>query len=254
MKSLIDRSLRKLGVLAAGAQADPTEYADGLDALRLMLDGWSLEDLLIPFHPTELFAFEPGRAIYSIGTGGDWDTTRPEQVLTIRGQAEDGTTWRIAPTSTAVLADMATVPTRRAARYVVQRDARFVFVEFDAYPEAGTSALVTTLKPFAAELLENFDAAYDPGTTPGTIHPSGFTLTGIGTEIDFPSGYEQAITYNLALHLAPEYPGVTVPQEVVAFAANGKRLIKRRNWRPMFHTAKGLPGAKGTYDITAGPC
>jgi hypothetical protein len=58
---LIDRSLRKLGVGAAGQQLDPTEYADGLEVLRVMLDAWSLEDLLIPFQPTETFDFETDR-------------------------------------------------------------------------------------------------------------------------------------------------------------------------------------------------
>jgi hypothetical protein len=103
--------------------------------------------------------------------------------------------------------------------------------------------------------LENFDAAYDPDAEEGTIYASGFTLTGIQTSIDFPSGYEQALIYNLALHLAPEYPGLMVPQEVIAFAANAKRLIKRRNWRPLMSRSRDVPGLRrGTYDIISGPC
>lgn len=253
IKSVIDQALRKLRLVAAGEQADPTEYADGLMTLRQMLDTWSLEDLLIPFHPTEAFALDPQRYFYSVGSFGDWDTVRPEQVLSLRIQDAGGQSYPLVEQGLRARELQANVQIGRPSVYMVQRDARFVFIEFNCYPEPGLTALLTTLKPFNVTALDNFDTTFDPATEPQTIWPSGFTLTGIQTAIDFPPGYEQAIVSNLAIHMAPEY-GREAPPTVIGEAANAKTLIKRRNKRRLTTTIDpALTQRRGFYDIVAGP-
>lgn len=231
IKSLIDQSLRKLGAISAGDQPDAAEYADALDALKSMLDGWSLEDLLVPFWATEQFTLSPTQNRYSMGSGGDWDTVRPERIDYVRIIDAGGNAYPVQPTTPGKEQWQATVPAADPSRFMTNADARFTWVEFNSYP-LSTVALVTSLKPFNAPAIDNFDLEYDPNADASTIYPSGFTLTGISTTIEFPSGYLQAIIYNLAVHLAPEYPGITLPEVVVAMAANSKRLIKRRNSKP----------------------
>lgn len=256
IKSLIDSAARKIGILAGGgAQLAQDEYADALSTLRQMLDGWSLEDLMIPFHPTEVFPLYSDRNFYSMGAVGDWDTVRPEQVLAVRLVDVDGRKHALAVASIQVLQHQTTLTVRRPSCYAVNRDARFVYVEFDAYPEAGTSVLITTLKPFNATAIDNFDAPFDPDAAPAPVYASGFTLTGIQSAIDFPSGYEQCLIYNLAVHLAAEY-GKPVLPEIVGMAGNSKRLVKRRNWRPIMariDPAAGNWPRRGAYDVTSGP-
>lgn len=253
IKALLDQTLLKLGVLASGNQADPTEYADGLASLRQMLDAWSLEDLLIPFSPTETFALDPDRNFYSMGVGGDWDTVRPERVEIIR-VIEAGRSYPLVESSLEKRSYQSELQRGNPTSYVVTRDARFVYVELDSFPSSGM-ALVTSLKPFNVSALDNFDAPYDPDAEPETALPSGFTLTGIQTAIDFPSGYEQALVYNLAIHIAPEY-GREAPQTVIAVAGNTKRMIKRRNWRPLLARPEAMWRSgprRGTYDVQSGP-
>jgi hypothetical protein len=221
--------------------------------LRTMLDAWSLEDLLIPYHPTEGFDLDSGRQVYSIGAGGDWDTIRPEAILSLRILNPDGSAYPVAESTIGAHEHIPTVQVRRPRSYLEQRDARFVFVELDSYPEPNSRALLTTLKPFNVYALEGFAGVT---TEPGNINASGFTLTGIQSPIEFPSGYQQAIEYNLAVHLAPEY-GREPSQVVLAMAGKSKSLIKRRNYR-MVQTrvpagAFGYRGRRGAYNVYEGP-
>src|SRR5688500_2959904 len=210
----------------SGSSASPEEYADGLAALRVMLDAWSVEPLMVPFNVTERFALTTGQAFYSMGTGGDWDTTRPEEIEYIRVQDAEGLTRPVYPITQGLLNQRARVDARTPSRYVVSRDARWLFVEFDATPVDLPYVLVTSRKPFNTAVLDNFDLTFNEDADPSVIYPSGFTLTGIQTALEFPSGYEAAIIYNLAVHLRPEYAGLELPPEVVALAASTKANIK----------------------------
>jgi hypothetical protein len=249
VKQLITNALRKLGIV----DPSPQEHADGLSALRMMLEGWSLESLMIPFKPTETFLLDRSKALYRMGIDGDWDTVRPETIEYIRIQREDGTTVPVRASSPNILQWQSTVPTEDPSLFLFQSDGIYGYIEFNAYP-VSPRVLVTSLKPFDAAALENFDTAFDADAAPQSMHPSGFSLTGIQTPLEFPTGYEQCITYNLAVHLRPEYPGLTLPEEVVAMARASKTLIKRRNTRPTQMVLEGaLRGGSGHYDIRLGP-
>ena len=249
VKTVITDALRKLGVV----EPSPEEITDGLRALQLMLDSWSLEDLLVPYKPTELFQLDPSKAHYRMGLGGDWDTVRPERVEIVRIQRADGSTYPVVPSSQQAMQYQSNVMPGCPSTFLFQADGLFGYVEFNAYP-TDPAVLVTSLKPFDAAALDNFDLAYDPNADPSPIYPSGFTLAGIQQPLEFPTGYEQAIIYNLAVHLRPEYPGLTLPEEVAGMAARSKSLIKRRNVRPMVATLeRSMQSRGGCYDIRLGP-
>lgn len=230
IQSLIDAALRKLGLVGAGEQADATEYADALNCLRMMLDTWSTEDLLMPFTLTEQFDLIPGKAHYQMGVGGDWNTVRPEVIETVRILDGEVTT-RLTRSNHAQFAELSTVEKGQPTRYLTSSDGLVAYIEFDREPLTG-KVLITSRKPFNVEALDNFDAAYNPVPTP--LYPSGMTLTGILTPITFPSGYWSVLVHNLAVWLAPEYPGCTVSPVVAGLADQGRRLIKRRNVQPIF--------------------
>ena len=229
VKSLLDAALRKLGLVGAGEQADPNEYADALSTLRMMLDTWSTENLLLPYSTTERFDLTAGKSTYAMGIGGDWVTVRPEEIEMIR-VLEGDRTHLLRRVALNEIARQGTIEAGRPTAYIAQADALFHFVEFDRVPQSGV-VLVTTKSPFNVQALDNFDKRYEDG--PEVIYPSGMTLTGIQTPITFPSGYWSALVHNLAVWLAPEYPGVTVSPVVAGLAAEGTRLIKRRNQQPL---------------------
>ena len=253
VKQIIHGALRKLGAVSAGIEPSAEEYEDGLTAFRMMLDGWSLEDLMIPYLPTEEFALDPAKAIYSIGEGGDWNTTRPEAVEIVRLLRADGTSCPVMQTTQFRQQWQPTVDRRDPDLYLTTKDALFHYVEFNAYP-LSPRVLVTTRKPFNVAVLDNFDAAYDPGADPTPTPASGFTLTGIQSPISFPSGYEQCIIYNLAVHLSPEYPGLELPEVTVAMAATSKSNIKRRNLQQrQMVLERPFQGGRRPYNIMTGP-
>lgn len=252
IKSLIDTALRQLGLVGSGEQASETEYADGLAALRRMLDAWSLEPLLIPYLVTETFPLSGSKAFYSMGPGGDWNTARPEKVEIVRILI-DGSAYPLQRSTAYVEQFRSRIEIGRPSSFVNTADSLMAYVEFDAFPDAG-EALVTSLKPFNVTALDNFDQAYVEGAPPQDIPPAGFTLTGIQTSITFPPGYEAAIVAGLAVELAPEYPGVTLSPVVLSRAAGTKALIKRRNSQPMHYVLDPfLVGGRRVYDIVAGP-
>lgn len=230
IRSICDAALRKLGLVGAGEQADPNEFADALSCLRMMLDTWSTQDLLIPFTITEEFDLEAGKAHYSMGLDGDWPAVRPEAIEFIRIR-EGETTFPVRRAAQNELVQRSTVERGRPTCFLASADGLYAYVEFDREPEGGV-ALVTSLKPFNVAALDNFDKPFTGGD-PEVMYPSGMTLTGIQTPITFPSGYWSAIVHNLAVWLAPEYPGTTISPVVAGLAAEGTRLIKRRNQQPL---------------------
>ncbi|TPE53074.1 hypothetical protein [Amaricoccus solimangrovi] len=253
VKSIIDQSLRKLGIVGIGEQASADEHAEALSALRMMLDTWSLEALLVPFTVTERFDLTAGQAFYSMGTGGDWDTSRPTRVEQIRMLSDDDRTRFIPQLSANALRDQPTVEEGCPTAWVGSQDSLFYLVELNAYP-LEPAVLVTSRKPFDAAALDNFDRAYSETAAPEKLSPSGFTMTGIQTSIDFPPGYLAAIVYNLAVHLAPEYAGLVLDPIIAAQAERAKALIKINNTQPRDLVLDPvLTGRRRGYDIRTGP-
>lgn len=253
VKSIIDQALRKLGAVGTGEQAGADEHADALAALRVMLDTWSLEALLVPFTVTEQFDLTPGQAFYSMGPDGDWVTTRPTRIEQIRLLGDDGRSTYIPEASRNGLRDQASVEPGAPSAWLGQADGLRWFVSFNALPLGG-AALVTSRKPFDVDALDNFARPYDETAGAETVYPSGFVLSGIQTPLAFPPGYEAAIIYNLAVHLAPEYKGLDLPPMVVDQAARAKALIKIANTQPVDLVLDPvLTGRRGPYDIRLGP-
>lgn len=253
VKALIDSALRKIGAIGTGAQASPDEYADALMLLRQMIDSWSLERLMVPFVPTERFDLREDQAFYTMGPGGDWDTVRPTRVEFLRIEDAEGYAFTVPQTSPGIAAQQASIGTGRPTGWMARSDHALTYVELNAFP-TDPHVLVTSLKPFTVEALENFTSPWSSEAAAEPMPSGGFSMTGIQTPISFPAGYESALVFNLAVLLHSEYPGHILPDQVPALAADYKRKIKRGNWHPDYLTVDRalLPGFGG-YDITLGP-
>ena len=122
----------------------------------------------------------------------------------------------------------------RPSRFYVQKGWPLTTINFESIPYADEDLHLFVLQTLA-ELLPAME------------------LTDV---INLPPGYRQALIYNLATVLAPEF-GKTVTPEVSAFAINGKKKIKRANSRKIIlemdrsivNPRRGL----GTYIIEQGP-
>jgi len=78
---IIKAALRRVGLVETGQEPTAEEYADGLEELNMLLSSLSAKGLMIPARTKENFTLTIGTASYTIGSGGSFDTTRPDRIL-----------------------------------------------------------------------------------------------------------------------------------------------------------------------------
>ena len=77
---IITRSMRLVGAIGKGEAPDDDESADGLESLNSMLESWSIDRLNAYYIVEETLTLVGSQATYTMGTGGDLNTTRPTQI------------------------------------------------------------------------------------------------------------------------------------------------------------------------------
>lgn len=78
--SLISRSYKLIGVLQPGETPEPSQAEDARVTLNQMLGGWSRQSLTIPSVAREVFGLTANVGVYTIGPGGNFDTSRPNRL------------------------------------------------------------------------------------------------------------------------------------------------------------------------------
>lgn len=78
--NIIIRGMQKIGALALAETPSADEANVGLEALNDVLERWSIESYAVYGSLPEVFATVSGQAIYTVGTGGNWNTDRPVSV------------------------------------------------------------------------------------------------------------------------------------------------------------------------------
>lgn len=201
-------------------QAD--ELADGLEALRFMLRSWSAHNIRVYFTTTEAVTLT-GATSYSWGSGGTIATARPSS---IRG----------AYTASNLVEVVDEAKYRRlvvAAQggpvqwvwYQPQYPLGYIF----PYPLTSDTLYVHTLKELT-----------DPTTLASTVA--------------FPTEYDDAIKWNLAVRMAPEY-GKEASQTIASLAASTLHALETLNFANKIPEARvDLMGLTvgGAYDIDQG--
>lgn len=77
---LIQSSMRLVGILESGETATADEINDGLAVLNDVIEQWTTGTLSIWQTLNESFTLVPGQATYTIGPGGNFNTTRPVRI------------------------------------------------------------------------------------------------------------------------------------------------------------------------------
>ena len=250
---LITDAGRKARILGSGEQFDGSEAMDALRALKMMLDSWSLEELMIPYRTRESFALD-GSGSYTMGPGGDWDTVAPMAISEVSIVDGAGQEWSLTETSLNQWVSFGDVTTAgRPAYFHHERGFPLQTIHLSSLPVEPTIRM-WSYKPIAAWQIEDLDFPTPNPTFSGQEIPTSAlddkTLT---ADIEFDQGYEMAIVYNLALHLSADYNRQMHPV-VVAVAHDSKALIKRRNIEvPMAKMDGGLSSQAAFYDIVKGP-
>lgn len=76
-RTIIEAAYRKITVLGEGQTLSASEAEDGLELLNDMIEMWSIDGGLVFTQDKESFPLQVGKVDYTIGSGGDFNTTRP---------------------------------------------------------------------------------------------------------------------------------------------------------------------------------
>ena len=228
-QTIVDRAMRLIGALESGESATATEGADVLIALNSMIESWQTERLYVYALVDTALTLTPSDGSYTVGPTGNFNLTpRPSKIENIFIRDSD-----IDYPITLVDQDRwFAIPDKTVTSDIPE----FAYYE----PTLATGTLLLWPIPNSANSLHLVT-----WTTLGT-------LSTLGTTVTLPQGYERALTYNLAVEIAPEF-GKEVSQTVMQSAIESKANIKRANQRGMIaYTELGVLLNPGRTDIYSG--
>ncbi len=222
VQTLIDRSLRLIGAVESGESATATESADALTALNAMIESWQTEKLIVYSLVDTALTLTPSDASYTVGPSGNFNLTpRPFVLENIYLRASD-------------------------IDYPIQ-----------VVDQARWYAIPDKTSDSDIPIFAYYEPTYPTGTlqlwpVPNTAHSLHIvtwtpvsSFAAVGTTVALPQGYERALTYNLAVEIAPEF-GKEASGSVQNIAVESKAAVKRANQRPMIaytelqHLAQGV--------------
>lgn len=201
-RDLIKGALRKINAIGKGAPLDNDEAQDALSVLNQMLASWSAEGGMVFNETSETFNLTSGDGVYTIGVGGDFNTTRPNRIVS-------------------------------AFVTFGGTDTPLIFLTKDQYDSIG-------IKTDQGEPdCIYYDGNYPLGTIYLDPVPVGGTITlnmvkpmtsfsSLDTVFAMPGEYQMAIEYNLAVLMAPEYETEPSPT-VFRMAVRSKKIVMAQN-------------------------
>lgn len=202
---LIEKSMRLIGALGQGESATAQEGTDGLACLNAMLESWSLERLFAYQIKQENFTWTSGQSSRTIGSGGNFSTTRPNKL-------ENGFT-RISNIDYPYR-----VVEKEFYDAIMDKTTQGPFPEVIYYQQSSpTGTLFAWPVPNAS--IDFYINHWVPLQS----------FTALTTDLALPAGYQRAIEYNLAIEFQGEYPELEIPASVIRIASQSKSAIKRLN-------------------------
>lgn len=205
---LITRSMKLAKILAVGETPTADEAEDALATLNDILENWDTESLSLWSTSNFTAPTVAGQATYTIGPGGDFNTTRPADIsgafVTLSGVDFP-------------VGVVGQLEFNLIAQKALQQPLPQKLVYLNDHPLG-----LITLWPVPSQQV-NLTLTFDRLLT---------QIPDTATAINYPPGAAKALRYTLALELAIEY-GVSVDPGLVALAADAKGDYKSSNRQPV---------------------
>lgn len=218
LRDLITGSLRLINVVAQNEAPSDADVQTALYALDTMIDSWSNNPLLIYTFNPQMFNLSGGKKDYTLGPGGDWDTTRPMQIQQAYIEWNSGAQTVSLPVALLNDAQFASISVKNTP-------SSFPFALYDNgnYPLRTITVwpVPTVSTPITLWLMQPL---IDP--------------TNLDAPVSFPPGYERAFRFNLAVEIAPEF-GKQVPESIMMTAATAKENLMKLNSVPQYLSGDG---------------
>ena len=196
---LIRATLRLIGAISSSETPAADESSDALEALNLMLGSWGASRFLSASTGKVTKAMT-GAASYTIGSGGDIDTTRPTALYVV-------------------------TYTYGGIDYNVK------VIDYADYQKIGLKTVSGTIPEYIVLKPDNplSTIFLYPIPTTGTltldsIRPA--TDLTLADDLPYPPEWIRALKFNLAIELSPEF-GFKVSPELVALAQDSKAIVMR---------------------------
>lgn len=225
----------KIGVLAEGENPTGQSIVDGLKTLNQMIEGWTLESLMIRGLETVEITLTPGQASYTWTPGGDIN---------------------LVPTALGIQsAHLIALNTGSVAEVTMPME-----ILTDEQWEDIVIKSISTSYPYYLRYnptypvgrIDLFPIPNAPNKLRMRIEGTLQKFSNANASIDVPPGYEAAMEYGLAVLLAPEY-GVSPSEIVVSQAVGSKAKIKQNNSRLVIMTmdsaVMAMSDRRGCYNI-----
>ena len=195
---LIRATLRLIGAISSSETPAADESSDALEALNLMLGSWGASRFLSASTGKVTHTCN-GSLSYTIGVGGDINTTRPTAIYNAY--------W-----STGGL------------------DYPLTFLDYSDYQDIGIKNIGSipeyiVLKPDnPLSTIYLFPVPANGTLTLDNIRPA--TDLTLADDLPYPPEWIRALKFNLAVEIAPEY-GFAVSPEIAALAQDSKAIVMR---------------------------
>jgi len=231
ISDLIASSMRKIGAIASGETPTPAEQQDALSSLQTMLQSWAAEKINVFSSVREEFVMSAGTGTYTWGVGGSINTLRPNKILGVSVTDSSDISHPVEIISEGEYSKISS-KTSVGRPYALFSNYTFPYVTIYLYPvpNAAETLLFISLKPFTES--SSFETVNDT--------------------LSLPTHYEEAVIYNLAIRIAPEF-GVTIPLAVAAIAKNAYNRLTTLNSANYVEPIKiSVPvGAGSRYNINS---
>lgn len=213
--NLIERTLKTIGVLASGETPAASDAADAFTILNSMVDSWGTQRLTVYTTARTAFNLSASTQDYTIGTGGTFNIVRPVWIVAAS----------IIPDRSAASSEKIELPISAALnttqwQQVAIKGTTSTYPTEFYYDKAWTAGLST----ISVWPVPNTSSSQLVLYTPTAL----VQFADRTTDYTFPPGYEEALRYQLAMRLAPEF-GRQISPEVHALAQDTFGNIKRVN-------------------------
>ncbi len=207
---IISDALSDIGQLGIGQSVSPEQSQQGLRKANRMLQKWSNQKLMVYLVTQRPFALSATVQDYTVGpTGATFTGTRPvfveSGVANVPGSSMQNPMNILDKTQWDALPDSGVVCGPNGAPASVWPEYTLPNLTFHVTPIPST---VVNIRLGVWELLQQFATLFD--------------------ELALPPGYEEALEYNLAIELAPDYDQPVTP-ELAQLAADSLNTIKTVN-------------------------
>jgi len=227
--NIIERAMRIDGIIASLDTPSAQDANDALISLNMMLEQWSIEDLMCYCVTSNNFLTADGTASYTIGVGGVWVTGgRPNEILNafVRSGNVDCSLKMMSQDEYYAIGIKNTEGIPAGLYYQPEYPLGKVFLY--PVPDAIYTVGITQILQFTA-------------------------FAGLTTTVILPPGYLKALIWNLAVEIAPEY-GKPIDEVTAKMAVKSKALIKDKNQKlPELYIESSLLGrGNDTFNIQSG--